>query len=345
MKKIKKLIAASIAVSITLCLLFTAFVAYGAANISAASRGDKVNQAALEGLPDCLTPDIVSAAIACSRIYKVPASVTLAQVLQESGLNFSALAVNDHNLFGVKFAGSGGVEGVDYSVYETTEYGSGGEYTVKARFKRYKSFRESIDDHGKLLASPLYMQRVSDISSPDAWAHALTGLYATDPGYGASLIRLMNTYNLYRFDGLNALSHNGDIHGSEQGTEVQQKIAAAALSSTDPYNNGYHGMCESWVCDTYRKAGLSYKPCCCASRARDTFARTDGDIPVGAVIYSAKEYRAGVRCSCGRDAGHVAIYIGGGKVAGSQTPFIMSLDEWTALCGYGGWSFNVNDIS
>ena len=35
---------------------------------------------------------------------------------------------------------------------------------------------------------------------PDAFANALTGVYATDPGYGTNLIALMGLYNLYRYD-------------------------------------------------------------------------------------------------------------------------------------------------
>ena len=109
-------------------------------------------------------------------------------------------------------------------------------------------------------------------------------------------------------------------------------------------NHGYRNLCEGWVCDTYRKAGLHYSASCCASHARERFAIKTGKIPIGAVIYSSKGYKSGVRCSCGRDAGHVAIYIGDGKVAGSQTPYIMDINDWIALCGYGGYSFNDNNI-
>jgi len=35
---------------------------------------------------------------------------------------------------------------------------------------------------------------------PDAFAAALTGVYATDPNYGSNLIALMRLYNLYRYD-------------------------------------------------------------------------------------------------------------------------------------------------
>ena len=39
-----------------------------------------------------------------------------------------------------------------------------------------------------------------------------------------------------------------------------------------------------------------------------------------------------------------AINLGDGKVAGSQTPYIMDINDWIALCGYGGYSFNDNNI-
>ena len=41
---------------------------------------------------------------------------------------------------------------------------------------------------------------MADRRSPDAFANDLTGVYATDPGYGSNLIAIMRQYNLYRFD-------------------------------------------------------------------------------------------------------------------------------------------------
>src|SRR6185312_13279903 len=55
--------------------------------------------------------------------------------------------------------------------------------------------------HGRLLATdPAYRHAMASRGRPDAFATALTGLYATDPGYGSSLIALMRLYNLYRYD-------------------------------------------------------------------------------------------------------------------------------------------------
>ena len=41
---------------------------------------------------------------------------------------------------------------------------------------------------------------MADRAVPDAFANDLTGVYATDPDYGANLIAIMRLYNLYRFD-------------------------------------------------------------------------------------------------------------------------------------------------
>ena len=76
---------------------------------------------------------------------------------------------------------------------------------------------------------------------------------------------------------------------------------------------------------------------------RDDLAKEDGDIPVGAMIYSGPDYSSGTICEiCGKDPGHVAIYMGDGKVEGSQSQYIMTFDEFRVIFGYGGWSFSGN---
>jgi hypothetical protein len=73
--------------------------------------------------------------------------------------------------------------------------------TRTAPFRVYHSVAESIEDHGRLLATdPAYRHAMASRGRPDAFATALTGVYATDPGYGSSLIALMRLYNLYRYD-------------------------------------------------------------------------------------------------------------------------------------------------
>ena len=49
--------------------------------------------------------EIAPGAIAAQRQYGVPAAVTIAQAIDESGWGQSSLAIRDHNLFGIKGAG------------------------------------------------------------------------------------------------------------------------------------------------------------------------------------------------------------------------------------------------
>jgi flagellum-specific peptidoglycan hydrolase FlgJ len=141
--------------------------------------------------------EVAPGAIAAQRKYGVPASVTIAQAIDESGWGKSTLATKDHNLFGIKGTGPAGTDPLP-----TQEYQNGQLVTTSNSFRVYNSTAESIDDHGKLLAtSDYYRKSMADRRNPNAFAESLTGIYATDPNYGTKLISLMRHYNLYRYDG------------------------------------------------------------------------------------------------------------------------------------------------
>jgi hypothetical protein len=139
---------------------------------------------------------VVPGAVAAQQRYGVPAAVTIAQAIDESGWGQSELATADHNLFGIKGAGPAGRD-----MQPTREYENGAWVTRDAPFRVYHDIAESIDDHGRLLATGAAYQHVmASRNLPDAFATALTGVYATDPDYGANLIALMRLYHLYRYD-------------------------------------------------------------------------------------------------------------------------------------------------
>ena len=101
-----------------------------------------------------------------------------------------------HNLFGIKGSGPAGSV-----TLPTQEYENGQWVTIDAQFRVYHNDAESIADHAELLAtSGYYTRAMADRAVPDAFANDLTGVYATDPDYGANLIALMKLYNLYQFD-------------------------------------------------------------------------------------------------------------------------------------------------
>ncbi len=113
-----------------------------------------VATAAQQQFIDLLAPG----AIAAQRKYGVPAAVTIAQAIEESGWGQSGLATRDHNLFGIKGTGPAGND-----MLPTQEFENGQMVNRTAIFRVYHDFAESIDDHGKLLAtSGYYRQAMAD---------------------------------------------------------------------------------------------------------------------------------------------------------------------------------------
>jgi flagellum-specific peptidoglycan hydrolase FlgJ len=139
---------------------------------------------------------VAPGAIAAQQRYGVPSAVTIAQAIEESAWGQSGLAAQYHNLFGIKGTGPAGSV-----TLPTAEYEGGQWVTIDAQFRVYHNDAESIADHAELLAtSGYYTRAMADRAVPDAFANDLTGVYATDPDYGANLIALMKLYNLYQFD-------------------------------------------------------------------------------------------------------------------------------------------------
>ncbi|HEV2374213.1 MAG TPA: glucosaminidase domain-containing protein, partial [Streptosporangiaceae bacterium] len=141
--------------------------------------------------------EVAPGAMAAQRTYGVPAAVTIAQAIDESGWGMSKLATRDHNLFGIKGTGPAGSDS-----QPSQEYLGGHLVTRIASFRVYHNAAESIADHARLIAtSGFYGRAMAVHQDADAFAGALTGVYATDPGYGTKLVDLMQHFDLYRFDG------------------------------------------------------------------------------------------------------------------------------------------------
>jgi Mannosyl-glycoprotein endo-beta-N-acetylglucosaminidase len=159
--------------------------------------------------------------------YGVPAAVTIAQAIDESGWGQSALASEDYNLFGIKGTGPAGSVALP-----TQEVYDGQTVNITADFRVYHDVAESIDDHGKLLAeSGSYSAAMASKQSPNSFANALTGVYATDPGYGSQLIDLMRKYNLYRYDASAASSSSMPAASGAAGSSPASASAAASPKS------------------------------------------------------------------------------------------------------------------
>ena len=169
-----------------------------AASPSGSSASSSSRQHATPGTRDqqAFISLIAPGAVAAQQHYGVPASVTIAQAIEESAWGQSSLAARYHNLFGIKGAGPAGSV-----ILPTQEYENGSSVTIDAQFAVYHNDAQSIADHAELLAtSGYYIRAMADQAHPDTFANDLTGVYATDPVYGANLIALMKLYNLYQYD-------------------------------------------------------------------------------------------------------------------------------------------------
>ena len=139
--------------------------------------------------------------------YHIPASITLAQGLLESGAGQSTLARKSNNHFGIKCGGDWTGKTVKHDDDARNEC-----------FRVYKHAEESYRDHSKFLAgrsryASLFQLKLTDYKG---WAHGLKKAgYATNPRYAYQLIDIIERYNLHRYDtkdGLKWMKENPNPH-------------------------------------------------------------------------------------------------------------------------------------
>jgi LysM repeat protein len=124
--------------------------------------------------------------------YRIPASITLAQGLLESGAGKSNFVKKSNNHFGIK-CGSGWTGA---RVYHDDD-------KENECFRKYKNADDSYEDHSIFLTtkqrySPLFSLKITDYK---AWASGLQKSgYATDKAYANKLIKIIEDYDLYRYD-------------------------------------------------------------------------------------------------------------------------------------------------
>ena len=123
--------------------------------------------------------------------YNIPASITLAQGILESGAGQSELCRKGNNHFGIKCHGWSG-----RSVYHDDD-------ETQECFRAYNSAKESFEDHSKFLATSARYKRLFQLPRTDykSWAYGLKECgYATNPQYAQKLIQLIELYQLHQYD-------------------------------------------------------------------------------------------------------------------------------------------------
>ena len=123
--------------------------------------------------------------------YGVPASITLAQGLLESGAGRGRLVLLGNNHFGIKCHGWTG---------RTISHDDDAKGEC---FRAYNSALESYEDHCKFLRERSRYQSLFSLDLTDyrGWAFGLKRAgYATNPSYAQTLIRIIELYQLYVYD-------------------------------------------------------------------------------------------------------------------------------------------------
>lgn len=232
--------------------------------------------------------------LAIEEMYRtgVPASITLAQGLLESGNGRSELAVKGNNHFGIKCHNTW----TGAKVYHDDD--AKGEC-----FRKYDNPEESFRDHSDFLRYRdrykfLFDYEVADYKS---WAYGLKAAgYATDPKYPEKLIRLIEEYELYLYDSVQSGAAEDEVRQIPESpaqleqarplTDGQREVFRFALSRQMYSQNG--------VPFVYAEEGETYESIARSYRLfrkeilKFNDLKEDRELLPGAVVYLQKKKKA-----------------------------------------------------
>lgn len=214
--------------------------------------------------------------------FRIPASVTLAQALLETGGGRSRLAREANNHFGIKCHNSW--NGPYIRVDDDAPH---------EKFRAYRNVAESYEDHSIFLQQPRYASlfRLSP-SDYKGWAHGLKKCgYATNPRYGHILIDLIQRYDLNKYDKYASLR------------DLKKGRKTSSLSDSDNTPTGIHPVMRNN--DNYyiraktgdnllsiaKETGVSPRRLRSYNEVPDDYIPASGDI-----IYLKKKQRKAHRC-------------------------------------------------
>lgn len=136
------------------------------------------------------------------QLYGILPSFIMAVAWLETGGGKSTLCTKANNLFSIK----GEFDG-QFVTLPTTEYYDGKKTTVNAKFRKYPTFRESLQDFCELIRNGVTWNR-------GIYSHAVIGKtdinavcysfgqtpYMTDKAYASKLLAVVKSFNLTEFD-------------------------------------------------------------------------------------------------------------------------------------------------
>ncbi len=177
--------------------------------------------------------------------HGIPASITLAQGLLESGAGQSEFVKRSNNHFGIKCHDWTGDK-----VYHDDD--SKGEC-----FRKYDNVLASYEDHSFFLKNKTRYAFLFELSPTDyeSWAHGLKKAgYATDPTYAYKLISIIENYGLHAYDLVKG-DDNTSVASKYSTEKSQQDLPAmgsiAATERHEVYKNNRVRYVVAQAGDTY----------------------------------------------------------------------------------------------
>ena len=143
---------------------------------------------------------MVAAAIASQQATGVPASITIAQAILESGWGQTGLAKKANNYFGIKAVADLVPE--RYIELPTHEVVNGHSVEERARFARFATIEDGFRAHALLLSQTFRYQPAMQCKNDAAqFAEALQRCgYSTNPKYAETLMQLVREFDLTQYD-------------------------------------------------------------------------------------------------------------------------------------------------
>ena len=158
-----------------------------------------------------------SDAIREMQMFRVPASITLAQGMLESDNGNSALAVYANNHFGIKC----------HKEWTGETYVQDDDDTNEC-FRKYPTVYDSYVDHSQFLKTRKRYAQLFELKITDykGWAKGLKAAgYATDPKYADRLIEIIERYKLNQYDTEEGLPVLATVPKPETGQTVNTTVS------------------------------------------------------------------------------------------------------------------------
>ncbi|MEJ6681468.1 MAG: glucosaminidase domain-containing protein [Flavobacteriales bacterium] len=220
------------AVFVVIGFLFISFQSFGSERITRSDYIQKWKDVAIQNMQE----------------FNIPASITLAQAILESGDGNSDLAKASNNHFGIKCHDWKG-ERVYYDDDEKGEC-----------FRKYKNASESFDDHSQFLKRKRYASLFElDIKNYQGWAKGLKKCgYATNPAYAKLLIGIIEKNDLHKYDkesseGQLEIIEKNDLHKYDKESSEGQ----VEEINTKPHGKNDKTIPSSILLSTSRKVAVS----------------------------------------------------------------------------------------